>query len=90
MSSPVLLLQNLALCRLRVSKIHHLVEQFVNDDKVVSNTLLFQHLEVFGEYLHNLVEEQKDLGGIRVSFGQCEDVEVTVTDIEVLDSVRRC
>lgn len=85
-TSVLLLLQDLALCCLRVSKVHHLIQQFIDDDKVVPDTLLLQHLEVFGKHLHNLVEEQKDLGGIRVSFGQCEDVEVAVTDVEVLDT----
>lgn len=79
-----LLLQDLALCCLRVSKVHHLVQQFVDDDKVITNTLLLEDLEVFGEDLHELVEEEKNLGGICVSFGQSEDVQVAVTDIKVL------
>lgn len=67
-----------------VSKIHHLIEQFVDNDKVVANTLLLQDLEVFREYLHDLVEEKEDFGRIGVFLCQGEDVEVTVTDIEVL------
>ena len=80
-------MQDLALCCLRVSKVHHFVQQFIDDDEVVSDTLLLQHLEVFGEDLDDLVEEQEDLGGIGVSFGQGEDVEVTMTDIKVLYGV---
>lgn len=80
----ILLLQYLALCRLWVPEVHHLIKQFVDDDKVVANTLLLQHLEVFREDLHDLVKEEKDLGRIGVLFGQREDVEVTVADVEVL------
>lgn len=36
-----ILLENLAFCSLRISEIHHLVEEFVDDDKVISYTLLF-------------------------------------------------
>lgn len=79
-----LLLQDLTLCCLGVSKVHHLIQQFVNDDKVIANTLLLEDLEVFGEDLHKLVEEEEDLGGIRVSFGQSENVQVAVTDIKIL------
>ena len=79
-----LLLQDLALCCLRVSKVHHLIQQFVNDDKVIPNTLLLEDLEVFGEDLHKLVEEEEDLGGICVSFGQSENVQVAMADIKIL------
>lgn len=80
----VLLLQYLALCRLWVPEVHHLIKQFVDNDEVVANTLLLQHLEVFREDLHDLVKEEKDFGRIGVLFGQREDVEVTVADVEVL------
>lgn len=85
MNAPVvLLLQDLALCCLWVSEIHHLVEQFVDNDEVVANTLLLQHLEVLREDLHDLVKEEKDLGRIGVFLGQREDIKVTVTNVEVL------
>lgn len=79
-----LLLQDLALCCLWISKVHHFVQQFVNDDKIIPDTLLLEDLEIFGEDLHELVEEEKDLGSICVSFGQSENVQVAVTDIKVL------
>lgn len=77
-------MQDLALCCLRVSKVHHLIQEFVNDDKVIPNTLLLEDLEVFGEDLHELVEEEEDLGSICVSFGQSENVQVAVPDIKIL------
>lgn len=51
------LLQDLAFCRLRIPKVHHFIEQFIDNDKIVPDTLLFQDLEVFGENLDDLVEE---------------------------------
>lgn len=66
-------MENLALCRLRVAKIHHLVHKFVYDDKVVADGLLLELLEVLYEHLDEAVEEENDLGGVCVSFRQGED-----------------
>lgn len=52
-----LLLQDLALCSLGVSEVHHFIQQFVYNNEVVPDTLLLQFLEVLREDLHNLVEE---------------------------------
>ena len=60
------LLQDLALCRLRVSKVHHLVEELVYDDEVIANTLFFQLFEVLLQYRSQLVQEEEDLGGIGI------------------------
>lgn len=81
-----LLLQDLALCSLRVTKVHHFIQQFVYNDEVISDTLLLQFLEVFREDLHDLVEEQQDLGGICVSLREREDIKVTMADVEVLSN----
>lgn len=51
------LLQYLGFGSLWVPKVHHLIQQFVNDDKIVPYTLFLQLLEVFRENLHNLMEE---------------------------------
>lgn len=80
----LLLLQNLGLRCLRISKVHHLVQQFIDNNEVVADTLLLQNLEVFGENLHKLVEEKEDFSGICVSLGQCENVKVAVANIKVL------
>jgi hypothetical protein len=54
---------------LRIAKVHHLVQQLVDDDKIVADRLFFQFLEIFGEDLDNLVQEEEDFGGIRVALG---------------------
>jgi len=69
-----------------VAKVHHLIEQLVDDDKVVSYTLFLELLEVLGKDLDDLVEEQENLGSIGVSFGEGEEVEVVVADVEVVDA----
>lgn len=45
------LLQDLAVCGLRVAEVHELVQQLVDDDEVVADTLLLQLLEVLAEDL---------------------------------------
>lgn len=35
------LLKDLGFCCLRITKVHHFVEKFVDDDKVVSNGFFF-------------------------------------------------
>ena len=42
----IVLLQNLAVCGLRVTKVHELVHELINYNKVVSDALLLQLLEV--------------------------------------------
>ena len=75
------LLEDLGLGRLRVAKVHHLVEQLVYDDEVVADGFLLEDLEVLGEDLDDLVQEQEDLGGVGVALREGEEVEVVVADV---------
>lgn len=68
------LLQDLGLGGLGVAKVHHLVEQLVYNDEVVTDGLFFEDLEVLGEDFDDFVEEQEDLGSIGVSFREGEKV----------------
>jgi hypothetical protein len=79
-------LQDLGLGCLWVAKVHHFIQQLVDDYKVVPYTLLLKLLKVFCEDLHDLVQEQEDLGGICVSFGEGEEVKVVVADVEVVNA----
>ena len=45
------LLQDLALRRLWVPEVHHLVQELIDDHKVVSYRLFFEFLEIFHEDL---------------------------------------
>lgn len=51
------LLQDLALRRLRVAEVVHLVEQLVDDDEVVADALLLEFVEILAEDSYDLVEE---------------------------------
>jgi hypothetical protein len=78
------LLQDLSLRCLWVAKVHHLVQQFIYYNEVVSYTLLFEFFEILSEDLNDLVEEEKNLGRICVAFREGEEVEIVVTDVEIL------
>ena len=67
-----ILLKNLALGRLWVPKVHHLVEELVYDDEVVTNALLFEFFEVFDEHGDESMKEENDFGGNADSLAQCE------------------
>lgn len=45
------LLQDLAFGRLRVSEIHHFIQELVDDHKVVSDRFFFEFFKVFREDL---------------------------------------
>lgn len=79
------LLEDLGLGGLGVAKVHHLIEELVDDDEVIADGLFLEGLEVLGEDLDDLVEEEEDLGGICVAFCEGEEVEVVVSDVEVLE-----
>jgi hypothetical protein len=50
-----------------VAEVDHLVEQLVDNDKVVSNRLLLELFEILDEDLGKPVEDEDDLGGIGIS-----------------------
>jgi hypothetical protein len=77
-------LEDLRLGGLRVAKVHHLIQQLIYNDEVVADGFFLKRLEVFGEDLDDLVEEEEDLGGIGVAFRECEEVEVIMADIKIL------
>ena len=64
------LLQDLALRRLRVSKVHDLVQQLVDNDEVVPDALLLELFEVLRKDLNDLMQEQQDLRRVGVALGQ--------------------
>ena len=69
-------LQNFGLGRLGVAEIHHLIEELVDNNKVVANGLFFELFEVLSKDFDDFVEEEEDLGSIGVALGQCEKVKI--------------
>lgn len=45
------LLKDLAVSGLGVAKVHQLIHQLIDDDEVISDTLLFQLFKILGENL---------------------------------------
>jgi hypothetical protein len=64
------LLKDLGLCCLWVAKVHHLIQQFIYDNEVVSYTFFLEFFEILGEDLDDLMEEEKDFGRIGVALGE--------------------
>lgn len=62
------LLQNLALGRLRISKVHHLIHKLVYDNEIVSYRLFLEFFEVLDEHLGQSVQKADDLCRIAVLF----------------------
>lgn len=63
------LLQDLALCRLWVAKIHHFIQKLIDHNKVVSYTFFFKLFEVFDENMSEAVEEEDDFCCVGVVLG---------------------
>jgi hypothetical protein len=77
-------LQYLGLCSLWISKVHHLVQQLVDDDEIVPYALLLEFLKVLCKDLDNFMEKEENFGSIGVSFGKSEKIEVVVSYIQIL------
>lgn len=82
-------MKDLGLGGLRITKIQHFIEELINDDKVIPDTLFFQLFEIFCEDFHNAVEEEEDFGRIGILFRQGQQIEVVMSDVEVVDAFVR-
>ena len=52
------LLQDFGFRGLRIPEIHHFIQQFIYDDKIVSDAFFLQFFEILGEDLHDAVKEK--------------------------------
>ena len=77
------LLKYLHLCDLRIAVIHHFIKKLVSDDEIVSQTFVFELLEIALENIPDLVEESEDHSDIRVSLGHRDHVNVVNFDPNV-------
>jgi hypothetical protein len=73
-------LENFDLCNLRVSKVHHLIEQFVGDHEVVTQTLIFKLFKVIFENSLELVEVSEHESNIWISPRDRNDVDIVNTN----------
>ena len=61
------LLENLALRCLGVTEVHHLIQQLINNHKVISYRLFLEFLEVLDENGRQTMQEDDDLCRVGVS-----------------------
>lgn len=64
------LLKDLALRCLGIPEVHHLIQQLIDDDEVVAYRFFLKFFEVFNQDLCESMEEEDDLRGVGVAFGQ--------------------
>ena len=78
------LLQYLTLRSLRIPKVHHLVQQLVYDDEIVPYRFLLKLFEILGKNLDDFVQKEEDLRGVGIAFRKGEQVEIIMSDVEIL------
>ena len=66
---------------MRITKIHHLVQQLVYDDEIVPYRFLLEFFEILCKDFDNFVQEEEDFGGVGVALRESEEVEVGVAYI---------
>ena len=67
--------------------VNHLVNDLVDQNKVLANTLLVKHSAVVPEHLHHSVEDIEDSRWLDVVFGGRNEVDAEFFGEEVIDSV---
>lgn len=71
---------------MRVTKIHHFVEELIYNHKIIPDAFLLELLEILREDLDDFVQEKENLGGICVSLRECKEIQIVVADVQVLSS----
>jgi hypothetical protein len=67
--------------RLWIAKVHHFVQQFVNEHEIVATSFLVESLEVFAEHLRQTVEEGEDHGSVGIASARGRhQIQVVVLD----------
>jgi hypothetical protein len=72
---------------LRVPKIHRLVHELVNHDKVVPDALLLELAKVVLEDLCKPVQEEKNEGHVAVALGHGQEKQIVALDVHVGDAL---
>lgn len=69
------LAKNLGVSGLWIAKVHHLIKELVDDDKIVADTLLADLTKVLLQRFNELVKEEKRHGSIHIAISDCKDCE---------------
>jgi len=51
---------------LGIAEIHHLIEEFVDNNKIISNRFFLELFEVLDQDLGEAMKEENDLGGVGI------------------------
>ena len=62
---------------LRITEVHHFIEELVNDNKVIANTLLAHFTEVLLKNVDELVEEEQCHGTINIAVSDSKNCSPT-------------
>mmetsp|Transcript_27274 Transcript_27274/g.42442 ORF Transcript_27274/g.42442 Transcript_27274/m.42442 type:complete len:269 (-) Transcript_27274:93-899(-) len=81
------LLEDLGFGGLWVPKVHHLIQQFIDDDEVITDTLLLKLREILLKDVHNSVQEEDDHSCVGVSVCDSKEIQILVFDVNVGDSI---
>ena len=81
------LTQDGSLCELWVAKVHDLVKQLIDSDKVVSYRLLHHHFEVVFEHLQQLVEEGNGASCVDIGLAKRHQIYVCMAQPNEGDAV---
>lgn len=63
---------------LRITEIHHLIEEFMDDDEIIANAFLFQFGEILIENLNDFVHVDDHHGGVGVGPRNHHQIDVVV------------
>ena len=69
------LAENLGVSGLWIAKVHHLIKELVDDDKIVADTLLADLTKVLLQRFNELVKEEKRHGSSHIAISDCKDCE---------------
>lgn len=75
--------ENFGFRELRITEIGHFVQEFVNNDEVITDTFFGDAVEVVLENVDRRTKEGKEKERHRVDFGNSDEVDVVVADVAV-------
>ena len=73
--------------KLSVSIIDHLVNDLVDENKILPDALFVEHATVISEDLHHAVDDIKDRRWGNISFARCHEVDSKFLSEKVVDAI---
>jgi hypothetical protein len=67
-----------------IAKVHHFIQQLVDDDKVVPDRFFLQLFKIFGEDFDDLMEKEEDFRSVGVTLGKGKKVKIIMPYVQIL------